>query len=307
MTKSPSGSSNFEILAQRIAADSTLLQVWPLLGGVSAQTTGIELELPDGRRWKLVVREHGAVDRQANPHIARDEFKLLEIVHSHGLLVPEPVYLNESGDLFENPVIVMEFVDGQADFAPADLDQYLVQAAQQLARIHEVDDQQELEFLPKLGAGFGERPAQLDDSMGEGQIRDTLEALSPLQPVNAPVLLHGDYWPGNLLWKADQLVAVVDWEDAQVGDPLADVANCRLELLWAFGRSAMRQFTAHYEANASIDFSQLPYWDLCMALRPCSRISSWGLDAQTEQRMREEHSWFVANARNILCQAGSLS
>jgi aminoglycoside phosphotransferase (APT) family kinase protein len=39
------------------------------------------------------------------------------------------------------------------------------------------------------------------------------------------VLLHGDFWPGNALWRDGALVAILDWEDAAIGDPLADVAN----------------------------------------------------------------------------------
>jgi aminoglycoside phosphotransferase (APT) family kinase protein len=37
---------------------------------------------------------------------------------------------------------------------------------------------------------------------------------------------------------------VLDWEDAAIGDPLADVANVRLELLWARGIEAMEPFTS---------------------------------------------------------------
>jgi aminoglycoside phosphotransferase (APT) family kinase protein len=35
-------------------------------------------------------------------------------------------------------------------------------------------------------------------------------------------LLHGDYWPDNTLWRDGRLVCVIDWEDAALGDPLAD-------------------------------------------------------------------------------------
>ena len=67
------------------------------------------------------------------------------------------------------------------------------------------------------------------------------------------MLLHGDFWPGNILWRYGQLVAVIDWEDAALGDPLADVANSRLEILWAFGIDAMQSFTHYYQSlTASI-------------------------------------------------------
>ena len=32
-------------------------------------------------------------------------------------------------------------------------------------------------------------------------------------------LLHGDYWPGNVLWQQGRLAAVLDWEDAALGGP----------------------------------------------------------------------------------------
>ncbi len=165
-----------------------------------------------------------------------------------------------------------------------------------LAKIHSVTDSPELSFLPRLGKGFGDRPATFDASMGEDRIRDALDAVWPLDHVNDAVLLHGDYWPGNILWKDGQLAAVIDWEDARIGDPLSDVANCRLELLWAISEVAMDRFTDYYRSLTSADFTNLSYWDLCAALRPCGKLSTWGLDAETERRMRERHGSFVDQA-----------
>ena len=81
-----------------------------------------------------------------------------------------------------------------------------------------------------------------------------------------------------------------------MGDPLADVANSRLEILWAFGSDAMERFTQLYKSMSSIDFTNLSYWDLCAALRPASKIAEWGLDAITEKIMRERHRGFVTQA-----------
>jgi hypothetical protein len=50
----------------------------------------------------------------------------------------------------------------------------------------------------------------------------------------------------------------------------------------------------------SIDYTYLPYWDLCAALRTVSRISTWGLDASAETTMREKHKWFVMQALKML-------
>jgi hypothetical protein len=52
----------------------------------------------------------------------------------------------------------------------------------------------------------------------------------PLPQRNPPTLLRGDCWPGNLLWQHDQLVAIIDWEDAATREPLptspTPVLNC---------------------------------------------------------------------------------
>lgn len=220
----------------------------------------------------------------------------MEIVHDRGLAVPKPYLVDESGTLISTPVLVIGYVEGEPDFEPSDLDNSLFQMAAQLSMIHAVPLSPELTFLPRCGKGFGGRPAILDESMHETRIRTALESAWPLARTNGSVLLHGDFWPGNILWQNGRLVAVIDWEDACVGDPLSDLGNARLEILWAFGGDAMDEFTARYRSIAAIDLTYLPYWDLVAALRPCGQISGWGLDVAIETRMKEQHAAFVGEA-----------
>lgn len=283
-------------LVQRIEPGSTLRQARHLTGGVSAQITALEVDLPGEQAVKLIVRRHGAVDRAANPRVARDEFRLLEIVRTHGIVAPKPVFLDESCDLFAEPLLVIEFVEGDTASAPLDPVQYVSRVAAELARIHSVQDSPLLSFLPRQGRGFGTRPDVLDEAMQEGRIRDALESAWPLRQTNQDVLLHGDYWPGNLLWNDDGLAAVIDWEDARVGDPLSDLGNTRMEILFVDGVETMEAFTAHYHSLTDIDLVNLPYWDLAAALRPCGRLAGWELEPDVEARMRERHSWFAERA-----------
>src|SRR5262249_17884064 len=154
------------------------------------------------------------------------------------------------------------FIDGETDFAPDDLHDYLSQTAAQLAHIHQIDSGL-VPFLPNQTRYYGEklrnRPPQLDDSLQEGLIRDRLDAVWPIQETNKTMLSHGDYWPGNLLWKDGRVAEVIDWEDAKVGDPLEDVAYARMEILWTFGMEAMTFFTDHYRSLMALDWSTLPY------------------------------------------------
>jgi aminoglycoside phosphotransferase (APT) family kinase protein len=188
---------HFVRIAQRIDPQSRLLRTWRLTGGVSAEVTVLEIERPDGRRQKLLVRRHGPVDLAHNPRIARDEFRLLEITRSHGLATPEPYLFDESGAILPSPFIVIEFIDGDTDFAPADLSGYVRQMAEQLTSIHRIRATADLSFLPEQDKGFGPRPDLLDESMSENQIRDALEAHWPVTQMNESMLLHGDYWPGG--------------------------------------------------------------------------------------------------------------
>lgn len=283
-------------LARQLEPRGRLRRAWPLAGGVSAEVTAFEIERLDGRPRRLILRRHGEADRRRNPHVARDEFTLLQIVQDHGLAAPKPLLFDESCQLFPTPFLVIDWVDGETEFAPLDLEGFLTQAAAQLANIHSVNNPEELSFLPQHACGCDAQPAELDALLGEGRIREALATARPVPQVNQCVLLHGDYWPGNFLWKDGKLAAVIDWEDAAVGDPVADLANARLEVLWAFGAEAMHAFTERYDSMTAFDLSALPYWDLCAALRPCGKMAGWGLDAAAEQRMRERHRLFVTQA-----------
>jgi aminoglycoside phosphotransferase (APT) family kinase protein len=293
--------SKFEQVVQKIDPKSKLLRTWELKGGVSAQVTALEIERPDGQTKKMIVRQHGEMDLKQNPQVAADEFKLLHILHSVGLATPTPYHLDQSGEIFSTPYVVMEYIEGKPEFAHAHVPDLILQLATYLSRIHLVDGSKvDLSFLPKQEKIYAEmlreRPTQVDESLDEGLIRDALEAVWPLPQRNKSVLLHGDFWPGNILWRDGQLVAIIDWEDAALGDPLADVANSRLEILWAFGIDAMHSFTHQYQSMTTIDFTHLPHWDLCAALRPVAQIAQWGLDDATERTMRERHRWFVTQA-----------
>lgn len=289
----------FQQLVHKVEPQSKLLRAWQLKGGVSAQVAALEIEQPDRQTKRMIVRQHGPADLKNNPQIAADEFKLLQILQSAGLATPAPYYLDQSGDIFPTPYIVIEYVEGQSEFALAP--EHIPQLATQLARIHALDcSQLDVSFLPNQAQRFArkisQRPTNLDESLDEGRIRDVLEAVWPLSQQNTAVLLHGDFWPGNILWKDGRIVAVIDWEDAALGDPLADVANTRLEILWAFGIDAMRRFTQQYQSMTNVDFTSLPVWDLFAALRLASKLSEWAADDVAEQRMRAGHKLFVTRA-----------
>ncbi len=289
----------FALLLRRMEPASTLLRAWPLKGGVSAQVTALEVARADGDVMKMIVRQHGAADLARNPHIAADEFALLQRLHAAGLATPAPYYLDQSGDIFATPIVVMEYIDGTP--AATLSDTHIRQFAAHLSNVHALDQAAlHVSFLPQqanvVAEQLHEPPPTADQSSDEGRVWDVLRAAWPIAQHNPSVLLHGDYWPGNTLWRDGRLVGIIDWEDAAIGDPLADLANSRLELLWAGGVGAMEQFTQRYQSLTSIDLTNLPYWDLCAALRPAKNMASWGLDDPAERSMREGLRWFIRQA-----------
>jgi aminoglycoside phosphotransferase (APT) family kinase protein len=66
----------------------------------------------------MIIRQHGEVDLKHNPHVAAVEFKLLQLLHSVGLAVPTPYHLDQSGEIFSTPYVVMEYIEGKPEFAP---------------------------------------------------------------------------------------------------------------------------------------------------------------------------------------------
>jgi aminoglycoside phosphotransferase (APT) family kinase protein len=286
---------------QTIEPHSKLLRTWELKEGLSTRMLALELERPDGHTKKMLVRQYSDVDLTRNQHVAADEFKLLQLLQSVGVAAPVPYYLDQSGEIFSRPYLIIEYIEGETEFAPPVGTDFIVQIATHLSRLHAVDcSHLDLSFLPQQAKSIAEklraRPTNILESGDECQIRDVLEAVWPLPQRNPSVLLHGDFWPGNILWKDGQLVAVIDWENAALGDPLADVANMRREMLWALGRDGMRHFTRQYQALITIDLTHLPYWDLCAALRTTSQLAVWETDDSTTTTMREGHTWFISQA-----------
>ncbi|WP_260287502.1 phosphotransferase family protein [Peribacillus aracenensis] len=294
----------FERLVQKFDQGNKLIRAWELKGGISAQVTGLELLQSSGRIVKMIVRQHGDNDLKRNPNIAADEHQLLGILKAAGLPVPMPYYLEQSCEIFSKPCILLEFIEGKSEFAPSNLNDHILQLAINLAKIHRVDCADlSLSFLPKVENTYVEllnnkERVLLDETLNLSMVRDLLKSFMPLPSMNKKVILHGDYWPGNILWKEDKLVSIIDWEDSGLGDPLADLANSQLEISYHFGMQAMDDFTHQYKSMMpELNFTNLPFWQLFAALR-LSTFPEWGLEKNKENSWRKRHKSFVRQAIN---------
>ncbi|NDJ62942.1 MAG: phosphotransferase [Chloroflexi bacterium] len=281
----------FEASIQIIVPGGHLRRAWALPGGVSAHVTALEVQTANGATQTYVVRQHHR-DRVAK------EAQILQLLQSQRVPVPRLYHTQ----LAEPAFLIEAFIDGEPNFDPDNIDAYVITMAHSLAQIHTVDVRTvDLSFAPLIADFCTQKldnpPEHFHERLHEREVRAALQAHQHVVTHNAAVLLHGDFWPGNVLWRGDQVQAVIDWEDAALGDPLADVANSRREMLWFFGRDAMQRFTEAYRAQMPhIDYTHLPYWDLCMGLRPVGQMSSWCLDAAKKARFEERYRWFVQAA-----------
>lgn len=288
----------FDALARRLVPGGRLVRVWPLEGGVSAAMHGLEVECAGGGLRRLVVRRHGAAAWKDREHdVTATEFALLQALREQGVPVPEPLRVDTSCELLPTAYLVMAFVEGTTTVADEALPGALRQMAETLARLHALDvDAAELPPLParedprEAGLAFLPKDA-LGDRLRTAFARPARAGTPPRRS-----LLHGDYWPGNILWQDGRLAALLDWEDAALGDPLSDLACARVELLCGYGEAAMDAFTEHYCALARVDLEGLALWEIYVSASALATMGSWGLAPADEARRRRSTRAFLERA-----------
>lgn len=292
----------FTETAESVFPGSQLLRADRLTGGVSADVYRLDLRLADGSSTSVVLRIHGDTH---SGHPADFEFQLLRALHTQGVRVPKPLMVDTSGELLPHPFLVIAFVEGSTGIPAGREGDFVATMAAELRRIHESD----IAELPELPLRLDPLP-ELLDYLPEGEewqsLRKHLETLSDTGYSGNPCLLHGDFWPENLLWQNGNLAAVLDWEDAALGDPLSDVAAARVELRYRFGPEAMRWFTEAYARTGPLDMQRLALWQVYVAAAAQKYMGEWRLDPEREAHMRQEALASIREAGQALLNGTSV-
>jgi hypothetical protein len=78
-----------------------------------------------------------------------------------------------------------------------------------------------------IGDGIGQLGALLrryHEAVRTFQPRPGAPWRNPLAPPAGEVIRHGDFSPFNTVWRGDRVAGIIDWDFAQPGDPISDLA-----------------------------------------------------------------------------------
>jgi aminoglycoside phosphotransferase (APT) family kinase protein len=211
---------------------------------------------------EVVLRRPPRPPLPPSAHDVLREARLLGALQSTPARVPEVLAVCDDAATIGAPFYVMERIDGEAIVAsvPAALDtpterrRISEQLIDALVEIHAVDWR--AAGLEDFGKPTGYLERQLRRFGGLWELNKTREIpavesvgawLAAHLPDSGPAtIVHGDYRLGNTMFALDApatLTAVLDWEMATIGDPLADIGY--MCMMWAQAGDPTEGLRAH--------------------------------------------------------------
>jgi aminoglycoside phosphotransferase (APT) family kinase protein len=270
-------------------APGSPLRVRRIAGGMSNESIGIER---GGSRY--VLRRPAKVALEGADRGMRREFHLLSALEGTPVPHPKRVALCEDPSVAGAVAYLMEHVDG---FAPAfglpapfagnaELQREIALAAMsalgELARVDwrarglgdfgrpEGFHARQVERWGRQLEHYGAHPGR--DLSGLREVGDWLEAHRPADGEWTPAIMHGDYHFANLFFAPDppaRVAAILDWENATIGDPLLDLAGfLRLSVTGGRAQWGEREtLIARWEQASGHRAPDLRYWTALSAYK----------------------------------------
>ena len=272
-----------DALAPHIGGVPNLHALSELTTGASKRTLKLELSAASG--IQVFALRVGAVESSLTLPL-RDEAALMTLAAAAEVPVPTVICdltldIPEWGGLVT--ALLMPWLSGEtrghrivSDPSFAELRGSLAaQCGDVLARIHALDTAQVEDRLPQYDTAqlveetFARFSAlKLTVPTIEAAVQWLRERI-PTQ--SSTTLVHGDFRNGNLMVDKTQLVAVLDWELASLGDPLRDLGWLCVNS-WRFGQARqvvggfgdVEDLIQAYEARSgrSIDRDALRFWQV---------------------------------------------
>jgi Ser/Thr protein kinase RdoA (MazF antagonist) len=247
------------------------------------------LEYPDRRevlrvfraeRWEITADE-----------LSKREILILEALTGTALPAPAPI------DTFMANGVLMSWLPGDVELPGQPDRQWLGKLAHTLAAIHSSSI-----TVPYVYESWNDTTVDAQPSWWhDADLWTAAQQRARQQPAFAPLFIHRDYHPVNLLWQAGEISGVVDWINACMGPAGVDVAHCRLNLAIMYGLEAADVFLSEY-VEAAPGYEHDSFWDLDDALgalpnvEPYAPWAEFGLTGLTTEGVRERLMAFVAAA-----------
>ena len=208
-----------------------VISVDPIPEGHSGFTYFVTIDDGGGpSRFVLRLPPPGA--RIAGPADVVRQGRIMAALRASGMPVPAIHVMSSDPAVDGRPFVLMEAVEGRR-IETTGVEQKPLEIAASAVGVLK-----NLHALPPDKTGIGdEAPIGLQNEMlrwlwlmerapqeltgRAGDLGDLLVTRVPAE--QAPTLVHGDYHYGNMLFRGAEVVAVLDWEIAQIGQPLLDL------------------------------------------------------------------------------------
>ena len=204
------------------------------------------------------------------------EIRLVQAMEKAGFAVPAVLWFDAKGRWLERPFSIARRLPGTADAAELvgseHLDSILSQFIDMLAQLHAVDPLE-------MGLDFLGRPTVLNTALAQVEQFERnfdsqrLEAFPATTYLirwlkkNAPKadrvsVVHGDYRLGNFLFEKDRIIAILDWEQVHLGDPVEEIAFMYWSVWTMEPLCPIETFVQRYEraTGRGVDRQALAYY-----------------------------------------------
>ena len=223
-------------------------------------------------------------------HAVDREYRLLSALHPLGFPVPRPVAMCDDPDVIGSIFYIMELARGRPyangalpEFDPPTRQRIYGQLVDALADLHSIDPEAaELGDFGKPGNYFERQVMRWTRQYRDSQTDyiPEVERLIAFLPETLPEqsrtsIVHGDYRIDNVVFDGDgTLTAVLDWELATLGDPLADFSYLAMQWvmpadggaglagldLAALGIPAIDEIAQRYSARSGVPVAEKLDW-----------------------------------------------
>ncbi len=276
-------------LKENVPEVGPILNITQFPGGFSNLTYCLHTE-----NIEYVLRRPPAGANIKGGHDMGREFRVLSLLKSHYKKIPNPLIYCESAEIIGVPFYVMEKIQGII-LRPSNAVKLQISAEifqnigksliDNLVNLHALDIQKT--GLSQLGKPEGYVQRQVEGWVQRYQNAETevIENMNQVgvwmknnQPTEqSPAFLHNDYKYDNVILNPDNLseiLGVLDWEMATVGDPLMDLGatlaywiepndaeSLKLfNLTWLPGNLTRQEVVEHYTQKSGRDLSNILFY-----------------------------------------------